>query len=57
VPPLQSELVGARRQLEFIPNLGITRVVCAVSSQMVGRIAVYCGCLLGLHCEFDQISV
>ena len=38
VPPLQSELVGARRQLEFIPNLGITRVVCVVISQMAGRI-------------------
>jgi hypothetical protein len=57
VPPLQSELIGARRQLKFIPNLGITRVVCVVISQMVGRIAVYCGCLLGLYCEFDQISV
>ena len=55
--PLQGELIGARRQLEFIPNLGITRVICAVISQMAGRIAVYCGCLLGLHCEFDQISV
>jgi hypothetical protein len=57
VPPLQSELVGARRQLEFIPNLGITRVVSVVISQMAGLINVYGACMLGLHCEFDQISV
>ena len=41
VPPLQSELVGARRQLEFIPNLGN-------SSRLRGELAdggAYCGVL------------